>query len=111
MFGIFYISDWICKNMARNLTHIIPSDRVLTFIVTFNLFNLYRIFTEYAAVDRLTSFTLAINLPETERLDIASFVVGSNKSLASHVGYGGEIGEMELKFDLISDQREFYGVI
>ena len=81
------------------------------FIVTFNLFNLYRIFTEYAAVDRLTSFTLAINLPETERLDIASFVVGSNKSLASHVGYGGEIGEMELKFDLISDQREFYGVI
>ena len=35
------------------------------------------------------SFSLAINLPETERLDIASFVVGSNKSLASQVGYGG----------------------
>ena len=61
------------------------------------------------------SFSLAINLPETERLDIASFVVGSNKSLASQVGYGGggggEIGEMELKLMLNSGQRDFYGVI
>ena len=57
------------------------------------------------------SFSLAINLPETERFDIASFVIGSNKSLASQVGYGGEIAEMELKLMLNSGQRDFYGVI